>query len=202
MFPWLLQPRRSLPLLLVCGLCWYPKAAFARERRELSLSASVQVFYGDLPGTDGAFDLNPYGPGLGVRGAVTLPVSIYFALSYEHFFGGEPTHWANIVSVRNEATIDQATAWGGYQLDFEGITLRPCLGLGYAYAVKKDTVTERGAVRHERESDDYVVVTPALAFATPVGPASFVVEGRYSFLPETLARADALLIGVGFGVDF
>jgi hypothetical protein len=202
MLPRLSALRRSLPLLLASSVCGWPAAALAREPGELSLSASVQAFYGDLPGTDGAFDLNPYGPGLGVRGAVTLPASIYLALSYEHFFGGAPTDWANTVSVQNEATIDQVTAWGGYQLDFDGATLRPCLGLGYAYAIKTDTVTDSGVVRHERESDGYLILTPGLAFATPVGPASFIVEGRYSFLPETLAVADALLIGIGVGMEF
>ena len=35
----------------------------------------------------------------------------------------------------------------------------------------------------------------------PVGPASLLVEGRYSIVPEEVAEADALFIGVGFGAE-
>ena len=58
-----------------------------------------------------------------------------------------------------------------------------------------------GEPRRSQTSEGAVVVSPAIDLAFPVGAASFILEGRYSFLPASLVAADVLMIGVGFGRD-
>jgi len=166
----------------------------------LTYSASVSGFYGMLP--DASSSLNPYGAGLGLRLGITLPVRLYFGVSYEHFFGGEPVRYSNVVAWESEATVDQVEGWVGYQLPLDGVTLRPCLGIGAAYMREETLVTDmRGQQERSEEDALGIVVSPALQLAFPIGAASFLVEGRYSIVPEDVAEADALFIGVGFGAE-
>jgi len=167
---------------------------------DLAYSASVSGHYGMLP--DASSSLNPYGAGLGLRLGITLPVRIYFGLSYVHFFGGEPVRRANVVSWESEATIDQVEGWVGYQVSLDGVTLRPCLGVGAAYMQEETVVTDMQGGQERREPDAVgLVVSPALQLIFPIGGPSFLIEGRYSIVPEDVAEADALSIGVGFGVE-
>lgn len=178
--------------------CWlWSWPAVARESSELSFSASAQAFYGALPAASDS--VNPYGPGLGVRAAVTLPLPIYLGASYEHFFGGDPSEWASIDSVGIEATTDQVSVWVGYSLALDGVTVTPRWGLGYAQV---NLVTDDDGQLLRKFSEAGFILSPALELTFPVGVAELVLEGRYSFVPEELAQADALMIGVGFGASF
>lgn len=167
------------------------------------MTGSLSGIYGLLP--DASDSLNPYGAGIGVRVGITLPVQLYIGLSYEHFFGGEPERRANVVAWESEATLDQTQAWLGYQLPLDGVTLRPSLGVGVAYMQEETLIygQQPGNPEEERTEESALgfVWSPALQLAFPVGPASLLVEGRYSLVPEDVAEADALLIGVGFGAE-
>jgi hypothetical protein len=166
----------------------------------VAYSGSVSGLYGMLP--DASDSLNPYGAGLGLRLGITLPVRLYFGVSYEHFFGGEPVSYANVVAWETEATVDQVQGWVGYQLPLDGVTLLPCLGIGAAYMQKETLVTDmRGEQERTEEDAVGLVVAPALQLVFPIGGPSLLVEGRYSIVPEDVAEADALSIGVGFGVE-
>lgn len=218
----LLRPyRRALLTCFVCfGLCCLqPLAARGADDTaepspselppsepspsDLSYSGSLSGIYGLLPGASDS--LNPYGAGIGLRLGITLPVRLYLGLSYEHFFGGEPVRLANIVAWESEATVDEAQAWLGYQLPLDGITLRACLGLGVAYLQEETLVygMQTASPEPERSTESALgfVWSPALQLAFPVGAASLLVEGRYSIVPEEVAEADALFLGVGFGAD-
>jgi hypothetical protein len=169
----------------------------------VSLSASANAFHGTLPaGSDFAY--NPFGPGLGLHVGVTLPLSVYVGASYEHFFGGEPLEWVSADSFRRDGSLDQLTAWVGYELALDGIVLRPRLGLGYVRVESEITTREQFSAvgTTETSSSSVLVVAPALGLSFPIeGALSLLVEGRYQLVPEELAGADALVIGVGFGVD-
>ena len=65
------------------------------------------------------------------------------------------------------------------------------MGGGFAQHVR---VSDCGSFRNNRGWSHN-------AFAFPVGAASFILDGRYSFLPASLVAADVLMIGVGFGLD-
>ena len=192
---------RFAPAVLLTGLvCSLPSVARAGEPAELSYSGSVGAFYGGLPAASDS--VNPYGMGLGLRLGSTLPVGLYLALSYEHFFGGEPSEVSNIYAYEREATTEQLQGWVGYELPLDGITLRPCLGLGAAYMQEQTLTTDQQGGRERSEEDAFgFVASPALQLIFPVGPASLLVEGRYSIVPEAVAEADALLVGVGFGAE-
>jgi hypothetical protein len=192
------QPRLLLPLLFSVPF-FSATPAVASEASELRFSASAQAFYAAMPTESDA--LNPYGPGLGVRAGVTLPISLYLGVSYEHFFGGEPRGWASVVSVRTEAVADQVTGWAGYELELEALDFRPRVGLGYARTRTEQVVWGDGEPERSQTSEGAVVVSPAVELAFPVGAASFILEGRYTFIPAELAAADVLMIGVGFGID-
>jgi hypothetical protein len=199
--------------LLVGLCCAQPLVAWGQEPGELpeesgapsanqdtlSYSVSAGALYGQLPGASNS--VNPFGVGLGLRAGMVLPQRIYFGLSYEHFFGGQPFGFANVASYEIEATLDQLQGWVGYQLALDGVTLRPSFGLGAAY-VQQETLTtdDRGRERTE-DAALGVVASPALQLVFPVGAASMLVEGRYSMVPESVAEGDGLLIGVGFGAE-
>lgn len=171
----------------------------SEERGALSYSVSAGALYGELPGASDS--VNPYGMGIGLRAGMALPQRIYFGLTYEHFFGGQPYAFANIAAYEMEATLDQLQGWVGYQLALDGITLRPCFGVGAAY-MQEETLTTDARGRERTEEDALgVVASPALQLVFPVGAASLLVEGRYSMVPESVAEGDALLVGVGFGAE-
>jgi hypothetical protein len=173
--------------------------ASSEERGALSYAVSAGALYGELPGASNS--VNPFGVGLGLRVGMALPQGIYFGLSYEHFFGGQPFSFANIAAYEMEATLDQLEGWVGYQLALDGVTLRPCFGVGAAYVQEETLTTDaQGRERSERGALG-VVASPALQLVFPVGAASMLVEGRYSMVPESLADGDGLLIGVGFGAE-
>lgn len=170
-----------------------------RSGNELSYSGSAGAFYGGLP--DASDSLNPYGVGLGLRLGITLPQQIYLGVSYEHFFGGEGGSYADIAAYEKDATLDQLAAWVGYELPLDGVTLRPCLGLGAAYMQEETLTTDARGQERSEDSALGFVVSPALQLQFPVGPASILIEGRYTIVPEAVAEADAVLIGVGFGAE-
>jgi hypothetical protein len=168
-------------------------------RGALSYSVSAGAFYGELPNASNS--VNPFGVGLGLRVGMALPQRLYFGLSYEHFLGGQPFAFANIAAYEIEATLDQLQGWVGYQLALDGVTLRPCFGIGAAY-VQEETVTTDAQGRERSEHVALgVVASPALQLVFPVGAASLLVEGRYSMVPESVAAGDGLLVGVGFGAE-
>ena len=79
--------------------------------------------------------------------------------------------------------------------------LAACLGLGVAYMQEETLTTDARGQERSEEKALGVVASAALQLIFPVGPASILVEGRYSMVPEELAEADGLLVGVGFGAD-
>src|SRR5262245_31588543 len=81
---------------------------------DVAYSGSVSAVYGVLP--DASDSLNPFGVGVGIRLGMTLPMRLHFGLSYDHFFGGEPSRFANIAAYESEGTVDQVQGWVGYQL--------------------------------------------------------------------------------------
>jgi hypothetical protein len=171
----------------------------SREPGALSYSGSAGALYGGLPGASDS--VNPFGVGLGLRLGVTLPGRLYFGLSYEHFFGGPPSRFSNIAAYETEATLDDLQAWVGYQLPLDGVTLRPCLGIGAGYKQEETLTTDARGQERSEENALGVVASGALQLIFPVGPASMLIEGRYSMVPEALAEADGLLVGVGFGAE-
>jgi hypothetical protein len=176
-------------------------AGRASETRpdEAAFSGSAGALYGGLPGASDS--VNPFGVGLGLRLGVTLPVQVYVGVSYEHFFGGPTSSFSNIASYETDAVLDQVHGWVGYEVPLDGLTLRPCLGLGGAY-MREETLTTDARGQTRREDDALgLLVSPALQLLFPVGGAALVVEGRYSMVPEAVAEADALLVGVGFGAE-
>ncbi len=149
----------------------------------LTLSASVRGLYVNAFGDP---DVNPYGPGLGVRAGVTLPASLYLGASLDYFFGDS----VDIAGVDVNRSLLQVLANVGYDAGLGPLTLRPSLGLGLA-----QSNAEIGPL-DESESD--FVLSPGAEAIVGLGLLTVSGEVRYNkvFVDGDF---DGLYFGVGLG---
>jgi hypothetical protein len=165
------------------GLLTFAVAGEAKALPLLTFSASVRGLYGSAVGDQ---DLNPYGPGLGLRAGVTLPMSLYLGGSFD-YFAGETDEG---VIYDSSAASYQLMANVGYDLGFGPLTLRPVLGLGYANA------TFEGL---EDDSSSDFVLAPGAELIIGLGLLSVGAEVRYNkvFADDR----DGVVLGVGLGIS-
>jgi hypothetical protein len=148
----------------------------------ITLSGSARGLYG-VPTAD--LPLNPYGLGVGLRGGVTLPASLYLGASFDYFFGESET----IAGIETSVSLLQLMAHLGYDLGVGPFTLRPSLGLGLAEVSGE-------ALGFENSESDFVA-SPGAEFLIGLGLLSVSAEARYNkvFADD----ADGLVLGVGLG---
>jgi uncharacterized protein with beta-barrel porin domain len=149
----------------------------------LTLSGSVRGLYGSATGDQ---ELNPYGPGLGLRAGVTLPASLYLGASLDWFAGESES----VAGIDTSASLLQVLANVGYDAGFGPLTLRPFLGLGLAQAT--------ASVGDIDESDGNFVLSPGAELSIGLGLLSVGAEVRYNhiFVDDNI---DGVIIGVGLG---
>jgi hypothetical protein len=149
----------------------------------LTLSGSVRGLYGSAFGDP---ELNPYGPGLGLRAGVTLPASLYLGASFDYFLGESETRGVIDVS----SSLLQVLANVGYDAGLGPLTLRPSLGLGFAES------SFEGLGGEVSESD--FVLSPGAELFIGLGLLSVSGEVRYNKVFAD-GDADGLILGLGLG---
>jgi hypothetical protein len=149
----------------------------------LTLSASLRGLYGSSLGEP---ELDPYGPGLGVRAGVTLPASLYLGASVDYFFGESES----LAGVDVSASLLQVLAHVGYDAGFGPLTLRPSLGFGLA-----QSSVDLGAVD---ESEGNFALSPGAEVLVGLGLLSVSGEVRYNKVFAD-GDTDALVLGLGLG---
>jgi outer membrane protein with beta-barrel domain len=165
-------------------------AAFAASKPAealplLTLSGSVRGLYGSATGDQ---DLNPYGPGLGLRAGVTLPLSLYLGASLDWFAGESDS----VAGIDTSASLLQVLANVGYDVGFGPLTLRPVLGLGLAQA--------KASVGDVDSTEGDFVLSPGAELSVGLGLLSVGGELRYNHIfVDGDGNADGLIIGVGLG---
>lgn len=181
------RPSRLAPALfgVACAVGVLGFSGTARALPLLTLSASLRGLYGSAFG-EPALDLNPYGPGIGVRAGVTLPASLYLGASVDYFFGESES----AAGVDVSASLLQVLGNVGYDAGFGPLTLRPSLGFGLA-----QSNVDFGAVD---ESEGDFVLSPGAELFVGLGLLSVSGEVRYNKIFAD-GDKDALVLGVGLG---
>lgn len=149
----------------------------------LTISGSVRGLYGAPTGDQ---ELSPYGVGVGLRGGVTVPSSLYLGASLDYFFGESE----ELAGIETSASLLQIMAHVGYDLGVGPLTLRPGLGLGLA--------TLEGEIGPVSESESEFVVSPGVEASIGLGLLSVGAEARYNKIFAD-GDADAIVLGVGVG---
>jgi Outer membrane protein beta-barrel domain len=149
----------------------------------LTLSGSVRGLYGSAFGDP---PLNPYGPGVGLRAGVTLPLALYLGASLDYFVGESDT----IAGIDTSASLLQVLADVGYDAGLGPLTLRPSLGLGFAQSsLEADGIDT---------SDGNFVLSPGAELIIGLGLLSVSGEVRYNKVFAD-GDVDGLILGVGIG---
>jgi hypothetical protein len=179
------KSRRNVVSVLLAGssaLTALVVSGTAQALPLITLSGSARGLYG-VPTAD--LELNPYGLGVGLRGGVTLPASLYLGASFDYFFGESAT----ILGIETSASRLQLMAHLGYDLGLGPFTLRPSLGLGMS------DISVEVAGLEESESD--FVASPGAEFLIGLGLLSVSAEARYNkvFADDQ----DAMVLGLGLG---
>ncbi len=149
----------------------------------LTVSGSLRGLYGAALG-----DPRPsaYGPGLGLRAGLTLPMALYVGGSFDYFFGDS----ADVLGTEASASLLQLMAHAGYDLGLGPLTLRPSLGLGLA-----QTSVDVG-IADTTEGD--FVLSPGAELIVGLGFWSVSAEARYNKIFVD-GDGDALVFGAGLG---
>jgi len=167
-------------------------AGEAKALPGLTFSASARGLYGSAVGDQ---ELNPYGPGLGLRAGVTLPMSLYLGASFDYFAGETQT----VANFDTTVAIYQLMADVGYDIGFGPLTLRPVLGLGYANTSVDFSGGGSGLSFEDNSSSDFVLA-PAAEFIIGLGLLSVGAEIRYNKVFADDDR-DAVVLGIGLGIS-
>lgn len=177
-------PRARAALLgVACAAGVMAMPGTAQALPLLTLSASLRGLYGSSSGDP---ELDPYGPGIGVRAGVTLPASLYLGASLDYFFGESES----LAGVDASASLLQVLGNVGYDVGFGPLTLRPSLGFGLAQSNE-----ELGAVD---ESDGNFVLSPGAELFVGLGLLSVSGEVRYNKVFAD-GDTDAVVLGLGLG---
>jgi hypothetical protein len=174
---------RRLPAAALGVACVAATLAFSGDASALpllTLSASLRGLYGTASGDP---DVNPYGPGLGLRAGITLPTSLYLGASLDYFFGESD----EIAGVDVNASLLQVLANVGYDAGLGPLTLRPSVGLGLA-----QSNAEIGPLD---DSKSNFALSPGAEAIVGLGLLSVSGEVRYN-----LVFADGDFDGLSFGV--
>jgi hypothetical protein len=177
---------RRVPAAVLGLACAVSALAFSDPAQALpllTLSGSVRGLYGSAFGDP---ELNPYGPGLGLRAGVTLPASLYLGASFDYFLGESETRGLIDVS----SSLLQVLANVGYDAGLGPLTLRPSLGLGFAES------SFEGLGGEVSESD--FVLSPGAELIIGLGLLSVSGEVRYNKVFAD-GDADGLILGLGLG---
>lgn len=138
-------------------------------------------------------DYNPWGPGIGLNGGITLPaLPIYVGGNIEYFFGDKQELGGTSI----KGNIWQITAEGGYDIGLgDRLVLRPKLGLGPA--------TVRGEACYlgscASDSDTKFAILPGATFMVFLPVLSLSFDARYEIVTsDPSAKAFIFSAGIGF----
>lgn len=148
----------------------------------LGFSASLRGLYGVTLGDQA---VNPYGPGLGLRAGLTLPVSLYVGASLDVFAGEDDRGLA--------ASRIQGMGHVGYDVGLGLVTLRPTLAAGFSHASFE--------VAGSEFTEGDFLLAPGVEANLGLGLIALGAELRYN---KVFAEGDAdgLIAGVGLGLSF
>jgi hypothetical protein len=168
---------------LACAVSVLAVSASARALPLITLSGSVRGLYGSAFGDP---ELNPYGPGLGLRAGVTLPASLYLGASLDYFLGESET----VAGFDTSRSLLQVLANVGYDAGLGPLTLRPSLGFGLAESSAE-------ALGIDSSESDFVL-SPGAELIIGLGLMSVSGEVRYNKVFAD-ADTDGLILGLGLG---
>lgn len=182
------RARRLLPAVfaLATGVGVLGVADRAEALPLLTLSGSLRGLYGSPVG-----DAEPsaYGPGIGLRGGLTIPSSLYLGASLDYFFGESLEAGGSEIST----SLLQVMGHLGYDLGLGPLTLRPGLGLG----LSSFSVEISGPIDGD-ESESKFVASPGVEGMISLGLLSVGAEVRYNKVFAD-GDVDAVVLGVGLG---
>ncbi len=175
---------------VLCGLSALAMVERASALPLVSVDLSLRGLYGSATG-DG--ELNAYGPGIGVRAGVSLPLSLYLGGSYDYFFGES----SEVLGVDTSVSISQFMGHIGSNFGLGPISVRPTLGIGLSQATSE---VEGGGVSAS-DSEGAFVLSPGAEVLFSLGLISVSAEARYNAVLDE-DRDDAIVVGAGIGVGF
>lgn len=182
-----LRPSRAIihVAAAAAGLCALAAPREALALPVVTLSASLRGLYGVASGDP---QLNPYGPGVGLRAGVTLPASLYLGASLDYFLGESESDNGTDTS----ASVLQFLGNVGYDFGLGPLTLRPNVGFGFA-----QTNVDLG---EEDTSKGNFALSPGVEALIGLGLLNVGGELRYN---EVFAdgAVDAIIVGIGLGIS-
>jgi len=172
-------------LALAGGLCAFGAPREAAAAPLITLSASLRGLYGSVSGDP---DLNPYGPGVGLRAGVTLPASLYLGASLDYFIGESDS----VAGVEASASVLQVLGNVGYDFGLGPLTVRPVLGFGLAQS--------NVDLGDADESEGNFALSPGVEGIFGLGLLSVGAELRYNKVFAD-GDVDAFIVGLGLGIS-
>lgn len=153
----------------------------------LTVSGSLRGLYGSPIGDQ---EVSPYGIGVGLRGGVTVPSSLYLGASLDYFFGES----GDLAGIETSTSLLQIMGHVGYDLGLGPLSVRPGLGLGLA-TLSAEVSSPIGDVS---DSESEFVASPGIEASIGLGLLSVGAEARYNKIFAD-GDSDAIVLGVGVG---
>ena len=161
--------------------------------RRVTLGAQFQ--YGIWTG-DG--DVNPYGPGVGIRGGFTLDPGVYLGANFDYFAGEKipgTSVRVNVYDIVGEIGYD-------FWVHPNGI-LRPKLGLGLGVAKVGGCVNVAGiAGPCDSRSENGFAIAPGVQYLHFLSDVYISLEARYQTISLDGSDPSAIVLGAGIGIGF
>lgn len=191
---------------LLCAAALTGLAASASALPLISFSADVRGLYGSAVGGEKAVDF--YGPGIGLRAGVSLPLGWYVGASVDHYFG------VDVDAVSGDSPIpefktSQTQFLGHLGLDWGigPLSLRPTLGAGFS--MSDIDVSAVGADAATETTSGAFTMSPGAEFIVSLGLFTIGAELRYNYvfrddlidLATQKTDKGAIIYGFGFGLS-
>lgn len=191
---------------IVCAAATLGFAASASALPLITFSADLRGLYGSALGGEEVVDY--YGPGIGLRAGVSLPLGWYVGASADHYFGVKADEVTAGTPVP-EFTASQTQFLGhlGFDWGIGPLSLRPTLGAGYAMSDIELESASAGFTSPGSEGD--FMLSPGAEFVVSLGLLTVGAEARYNYVfrgsvADALGKdadAGALIFGFGFGLS-
>ncbi|HVW28114.1 MAG TPA: autotransporter outer membrane beta-barrel domain-containing protein [Polyangiaceae bacterium] len=190
--------------------------AFAQHRNDDvgPVTLSAQFNYGIWTGDDvNGYDLNAFGPGLGVRVGYTLDMGLYLGANFDYFFGDSQNAGGGVAGL---ATAGGSVRYNQYDFlaeigydawIYRSGVLRPKLGLGVGIAhvsgCANFNVLGVGGTGCDGDSKSGFALAPGVQFMHYFSNVYLTAELRYQhdFIDDS-PDPSAVVLGIGVGAAF
>jgi hypothetical protein len=168
------------------------------------VSLGLYGLHGSPWGDEYEYGPNPYFLGLEAQGGVTLPGGLYLGASLQQFYSflaKETLTSDPPIYIERSAWQTRLLGYVGYSWDLVAVIFRPSLGVGYALTARLTESSGRDGESATATTTNGLVLTPGLEARFPLGTFSLGLQLRYETVLTEGNDIDALIGGVGLGLD-